>query len=303
MGETENRLHYDAVADLPIAPQPSVKQERGPDPNDPPWTLGGAFLVWFLSICLIVALPVLFLIPYLMMKFRGGTADSAAILNFILTDKTAVLLQVIALLPSHLLTLFMVWALVTRFGKRPFWSAIGWGWGRIPPLAGTAICVGLGIFFVIVGSFIAWLLGGGKPTTLEQIINSSLAARYLIAFFAVVSAPVVEEFVYRGILYSPLQRLLGVPAAVVIVLVLFTIVHVPQYQSNIGVIAAVGLLSIALTVIRAYTGRLLPCVIIHLVFNGIQATTLILEPHLSPVPPTTEPITPTLITMFLHSIF
>lgn len=306
MGETENRLHYDAVAEIPVNQQSSLEQQRVPDVNDPPWSLGGAFLVWFLSICLIVVLPVAFLIPYLAMKFRGGAADSRTILEFVLTDKTAVILQVVALLPSHLLTLLMVWALVTRFGRRPFWSTIGWGWGRLPPVAGTAICIALGIFFVIVGSFIAWLLGGNKPTTLEQIINSSLAARYLIAFFAVVSAPVVEEFVYRGILYAPLQRAMGVPAAVVIVLLLFTIVHVPQYQSNIGVIAAVGLLSVALTVIRAYTGRLLPCVIIHLVFNGIQATTLVLEPHFGPATPP-PPVDPTpaalLLSTLVHSIF
>ena len=34
------------------------------------------------------------------------------------------------------------------------------------------------------------------------------------------------------------------------------------------------------SVIRAYTGRLLPCVVIHFVFNGIQAVALVVEPHL-----------------------
>lgn len=261
------------------------------DPNDPPWGLGGALLVWFLSVCLIVFVPQVFLIPYVINQgFGFGTPDDIrAMVEFATTDKYALILQIAALLPSHLLTLLLVWALVTRFGKRPFWSAIGWGWA---PGFGLLKCIVLGIVLFAVGSGIARLLGDGKPTPLEQIINSSLAARYLIAFFAVATAPFVEEFIYRGVLYAPLQRLVGVPGAVVIVLAIFTIIHVPQYWPNLGVISAVALLSIVLTVIRAYTGRLLPCIAIHLVFNGIQAVLLILEPFIQRFVPTPDPVAP-----------
>ena len=106
------------------------------------------------------------------------------------------------------------------------------------------------------------------------------------------TAPFVEEFIYRGVLYAPLQRLAGVPGAVVIVLALFTVIHVPQYWPNKGVIAAVALLSIALTLVRAYSGRLLPCIVIHLVFNGIQAVYLVLEPYLQRFLPPTEQTVP-----------
>jgi uncharacterized protein len=187
------------------------------------------------------------------------------------------------------LTLALVWAVVTRFGKRPFWATIGWSWA---PRFGLGACVGAGIVLFGAALLVSKLLGGGAPTTLDQIINSSMAARYLLALFAVATAPFAEEFIYRGILYAPLQRLLGAPAAVVIVLVLFTVIHVPQYRANLGVIAAVGMLSVALTLIRAYTKRLLPCVVIHLVFNGIQAVLLIVEPYLQRFVPTPEPISP-----------
>ena len=210
-------------------------------------------------------------------------------LQFIVTDKTSVILQILSLLPCHLLTVMMVWALVTRFGKRPFWSAIGWGWGTRFRLLS---CIGMALILVIISTALIKLIGEGKPTPLQQIINSSLAARYLLSFFAVASAPIVEEFVYRGVLYAPLQRALGVGGAVAIVVALFTLVHIPQYLTNLGVIAAVGILSLALTLVRAHTGRLLPCVVIHLVFNGIQATFLILEPYLERFvtpPPVTPP--------------
>jgi membrane protease YdiL (CAAX protease family) len=285
----------------------TFREPQLPDPNNPPWGIGGALLVWFASILLIVLMPVVFLLPYAWARgFHSGMPNYAqALTEFALTDKTAVILQVLSLFPSHLLTLILVWAVVTRFGKKPFWAAIGWGWPRnLPGSLGLITSVGLGIVLFVIGGIIAWLFGAEKPTQLEQIINSSIAARYLISFLAVCTAPFVEEFVYRGVLYAPLQRLAGVPGAVVIVLALFTIIHVPQYWPNTGVIAAVALLSIVLTIVRAYSGRLLPCIVIHLVFNGIQAIILIIEPHLKPLIPSAERAAPAIAFLwaFVHSL-
>lgn len=302
----------DEVSTFPPSEDPYPLRDTSPsalrsDPNDPPWGLGGALLVLFLSIFLIVITPTLLVIPYALSKgfSLNGPEQARALAEFAITDKTAIILQIIALLPSHLLTLAMVWALVTRFGRRHFWSAIGWGWGNTRAGQGLAVCIGLGVGLFIVGSVVAKVLGGDKPTPLEQIINSSLAARYLISFFAVATAPFVEEFVYRGVLYAPLQRIAGVKGAVVMVLAVFTIIHVPQYLPNVGVIAAVALLSVALTLLRAFSGRLLPCIIVHLVFNGIQAVLLVLEPYLQRFIPTPEPVTPpaTMLMPLLTALF
>ena len=121
----------------------------------------------------------------------------------------------------------------------------------------------------------------------------SAGARYAIAALAVLTAPFVEEFIYRGVLYSALQRAIGVNAAVVFVLALFTLIHVPQYWPNVGVISAVALLSIVLTIVRAFSGRLLPCVVIHMSFNAVQALLLIFEPFVQRLLPTTPPPVPT----------
>jgi CAAX protease family protein len=262
------------------------------DPNDPPWGIGGAILVWFASVLLIIFMPLLFVIPYASYRgFNAGMPDYVkALAEFAISDKTAVLLQVVSLFPSHLLTLALVWMLVSRFGKLPFWATIGWEWPRHFRWWLSAL---LGVILFAGGAVIAKVLGGENPTQLEQIINSSLAARYTISFLAVFTAPFVEELIYRGVLYAPLQRMAGVPGAVVIVLGLFTVIHVPQYWPNVGVIVAVALLSIVLTVVRAYSGRLLPCVVIHLVFNGIQAVLLIIEPYTHRLIPTSDQLAPT----------
>jgi membrane protease YdiL (CAAX protease family) len=271
--------------------------------DNPSWGVGGALLVWFASLGLIIVMPLLFLLPYASRQgLHIGTPDYARnLVEFAVTDKTAVFLQVISIFPSHLITILLVWLLVTRFGKQSFWPAIGWGWPRHFRWWWSIV---IGMVLFLLGSVIARLLGAEKPTQLEQIINSSIASRYAISLLAVGTAPFVEEFIYRGVLYAPIQRLAGVRSAVVIVLALFTIIHVPQYWPNIGVIAAVAMLSIVLTLVRAYSGRLLPCIVIHLVFNGIQAVILVLEPYLQPYIPTTEQAVPTATTLlpFIYSI-
>lgn len=287
---TDSQSAFPIASELtPIEPARSVSPlvQEPIDPNNPRWGLGGAFLVWVASIILLAVIPLFFLIPYSL--HRGLDPRSPEYVNNLaslaLTDKTAIFLQVLALLPSHLLTFAMVWALVTRFGRRPFLASLGWGWSRRLRFWGS---VGLGVALFLAGTGIAKLLGGDQPTQMEQIINSSARARYLIAALAVLTAPLVEELIYRGVLYAALQRLVGVAGAVVFVLGLFTLIHVPQYWPNFGVIAAVGMLSVSLTIVRAYTGRLLPCVVIHLVFNGITSILLLIEPHLPKLGPASE---------------
>lgn len=252
-------------------------QSQAPNPDNPAWGIGGALLVWVVTILLQAISPVLFLIPYASRRLNPNSPNFAReALEFAATDRIALFLQVFSILPTHILIFALLWAFVTRFGKRPFLASLGWGWsGRL----GFWGSVGLGVALFAAATALVKLLGAEKPTQLEQLINSSIGARYMIATLAVLTAPFVEEFIYRGVLYSALQRTIGVRGAVIFVLALFTLIHVPQYWPNIGVIAAVGVLSIVLTVVRAHSGRLLPCVVIHLVFNLIQAVLLVMEPY------------------------
>jgi len=90
----------------------------------------------------------------------------------------------------------------------------------------------------------------------------------------------VEESIYRGILYPAIERTAGAKTAVILVTLLFAVPHVPQYWPNIGVISSITLLSVVLTLVRARNGRLLPCLVVHLVFNGIQSVIILFEPYL-----------------------
>ena len=302
-------MPIDSQSGFPIANQglqtqpdtsTSSRVSRPLDPNDPPWGLGAALLVWLASVGLILFLPVVFLLLYSLQRglLPGQANYVQKLAEFAMNDKAALFVQVVSLLPAHILTFALVWIVVTRLGKLPFREALGWSWPRGLGLW-RSVFLAFGLF--LLANAVGKLLGADKPTQLEQLINSSLAARYTIAILAVLTAPFVEEFVYRGMLFAALQRLVGTVGAAVLVLGLFTVIHVPQYLPNFGVIAAIGLLSIALTIVRAYTGRLLPCIVIHLVFNGITSVILLIEPYLPQFEPVKDPVTPP-VGVFLHII-
>jgi uncharacterized protein len=249
-----------------------------PDPDNPPWGIGAAAATWVGSVILLLGtstISLLFIMLYLYSSY--GSVSQEQLPKLLMTDKVAVLLQVVAVVPAHLLTLAVAWAVVTNFGKRPFWRTLGWRWNRGIGFWGS---VGLAILLLLFGGLLTKYYAG-EPTDIDQIINNSTASRFMLAFLATATAPLVEEVIYRGILYPALQRVIGAAWSVIAVTILFTSVHVFQYYNNISVIAAIGVLSLSLTLVRAYTKSLLPCFVIHLVFNGLQSLYIILYPYIA----------------------
>ncbi|HEX8459182.1 MAG TPA: CPBP family glutamic-type intramembrane protease [Pyrinomonadaceae bacterium] len=263
----------------------ALHSNAGGRADDPAWGLTAAFGVWVASVGLLLAGGVVALVVYALI--RVPSLNMADLQRALESDPLVILLSIAAMIPVHLLTFAIAWAVVTGFNRRPFRETVGWSWdGRFNLLA----CLGLAVGLWLCGIALATLFGG-QETDIDRIISSSNAARFSVAFLAVVTAPIVEETVYRGVLFPPLRRAAGQTWAIVIVTLMFAGVHFFQYWNNLGVILAVTLLSLALTWVRARTGRLLPCFAIHAAFNGIQAIIIIAQPYLKTLVPT-EPTAP-----------
>jgi membrane protease YdiL (CAAX protease family) len=243
------------------------------DPDNPPWGLGLAVLTWFLSVVLLFLVPQIISLPYLIYHYEDTRNLTREIL---LADKQFIFLSLLGVIFVHILTIALVWAVVTRLGRYPFQSVIGWSW---PPRFGLWTSAGLGVILFAIGGLIAWRFGG-EPTDIDKIVMSSRLNACTTAFLATLTAPLVEELVYRGVLFAAVRRAIGMVSSVLIVMGLFTVVHVYQYWPNFGVLTAILLLSFMITLVRAHTGRLLPCYVIHLVFNGIQSLIIIVSPYL-----------------------
>lgn len=239
--------------------------------------VGGAFLVWGASVLFLLLIPVIVALPYIAYNWINHGPPRPEDLA---SDKTLIFLSIIGILPTHLLTLGLIWMYVTRIGRRPFSTMPGFGWPKnMSPWVTTGLAILLAFVLLVIGWAVTQVLGGNK-TQLDLLVESSLPSRFATVFVAVFTAPLVEELIYRGVLYGALERAAGVGIAIVVVSLLFAGVHVFQYSNNLGVITVITLLSFTLTCARAYSGSILPPFIIHLVFNGIQALVLALTPFI-----------------------
>jgi membrane protease YdiL (CAAX protease family) len=256
------------VENFSNAQPPLIWQPENPTPNNPPWNVPTAIGTWVLSLLAIIIFPAMFIVPYFLMnrQIRLETFQS---------DPTAIFLSLLAVIPAHIFTLAAAWLVVTKFNKFSFKETLGWDWGGFKWWYFPVIVVSFFLFAAIVETFLP-----EQDNELMRILQSSRSAVYVTALLATFTAPVVEEVIYRGILYSALQRSIGVVWAVTFVTVAFAGVHFLQYWGSPGTIVLICILSLILTLIRVRTKNLLPCIILHFIFNGIQSLILILQPFL-----------------------
>lgn len=239
-------------------------------PENPPWGVLTALGVWVISIILIVILPNVFLLPYLYQQSLD-LSNEQLLREFVDTDRIAIVLRIAAIIPAHILTLLLGWMVVTRLRKYSFRQTLGWTSGGMRWWHYLIILGGFYVTVATVGYFLP-----EQDNEMIRLLRSSRTAVYIIAFLATFSAPLVEEVVYRGILFSALQKRAGAVWAILTVTLLFAGVHFFQYWGSPGTIFLITFLSLGLTILRYKTKSLLPCIILHTLINGLQSILLVL---------------------------
>lgn len=232
------------------------------------WGAGTGLLTWGVSVALLFGTQLIAVFIYFGVQMsRTGSMPKTLEIDWLLA-----ILSIAAAIPAHFLTLVFCWFVVTGRGERPFWQSMGWGWHPQFKWIHAAALAGLMMGVAILFSKIL----PHQETDLEKILKLGTSVRVLTAFLAVLSAPLVEEVVYRGVLYAGLERNWGATAGVVGATLLFALVHVPQYWGSWAAISTILLLSLVLTVLRAATGSILPGVATHFFYNGVQSVSLLL---------------------------
>ena len=270
-----------AAPEMAFEPAPIPQQEIPPDPDCPPWGPISGISVWVLSVAAVIVIPIVAVLAwYLIQSARGAPLPNLAVRDELvawLKSPDLLLVQVLSTIIAHALTIAICWAVVTKLGRRPFWASLGWNW------AGHSVwywvvfsaCVIVGL--LIVSQLLSRVLPQSEENAFNDLLKSSRSVRIAIAALATFTAPLVEETVYRGILFSALRRHLGLIATVLVVTVMFAGVHVLQYWGAWVSVAGLTLLSLALTVIRARTKSILPCVIIHTLNNAFFSVIILMN--------------------------
>jgi len=252
-----------------------------PDPDRPQWGPLAGISVWLSSVMAIIVVPIIAVVVwYLIQSARGASlpnlADKEQLLEY-LKSPTLLLVQVLSTIVAHAITIGICWAVVTKMGKQKFWASLGWNWAGHSVWYWLVFSASVIVALLIVTQLLSRFLPQSDDNSFTDLLKSSRSVRIAIAALATFTAPLVEETVYRGMLFASFRKKLGAVATVVIVTIMFAGVHVLQYLGAWVSIAGLTLLSLVLTLIRAKTKSILPCVLIHTLNNAFFAVLIVLN--------------------------
>ena len=155
----------------------------------------------------------------------------------------------------------------------------GWLQWRIQPIGG-ALRQALSGWLMItpVVMLAGWLLvkffgdpGGSNPLLELVLLSRDPLALILLSVTAVVLAPLFEELIFRGVLLPVLARRVGFSVGALLNGLLFAMAHI-----SIGELIPLTVLGTGLALVRLRTGRLLPCVLMHAIWNAVTFANLLL---------------------------
>jgi uncharacterized protein len=152
-----------------------------------------------------------------------------------------------------------------------------WQFGLRTPAAGWRSAGGmivlLLIAFIVLTALWAALVHPGEEKTLEQLgSNEGKALLVLSAALTCVVAPMCEEFLFRGYIFTALRNWRGTLPAAILTGLIFGGVHAES--APVLDLAPLAALGFGLCLLYRYTGSLYPCMIAHSLNNSIAFSSL-----------------------------
>jgi membrane protease YdiL (CAAX protease family) len=121
--------------------------------------------------------------------------------------------------------------------------------------------------------------GGGAHPIIVDIANGGWQLRILLFTLAAVAAPIVEETMFRGVLYRQLRtssnlfdHAISIIGSVLIVSFLFAAIHP---QGWIAIPALMGI-AIGMNLMREWRGSILPSMVVHGLSNGLVISVMLI---------------------------
>jgi membrane protease YdiL (CAAX protease family) len=156
-----------------------------------------------------------------------------------------------------------------QMGGRGIWA---WQLGLRRPGVGwwkaARLIVVLLVAFIALSAVWSALFNPGKEKLLEQLGAEETAALLLLsALLTCVVAPICEEVLFRGFIFTALRNWRGTLPAAAITGVAFGAVHAGTAPA-LDLVPLAGL-GFGLCLLYRYTGSLYPCIIVHSVNNSL----------------------------------
>src|SRR5205085_2982284 len=225
-------------------------------PRDPPWT--------FWDILLVIVIFVLSLMASV--AFALGTAQR--IPHLAGNNRQALLLNPLFFVPvqfvAYLITFIFTRILITLRAQNDFWTAVKW---NPPKSSSAAISAFGGATLALAVQLASSVLPIPKSLPMDQYFRDAPSA-YIMAAFGILVAPLVEELLFRGLLFPLLARSLGIASGVVLTAGFFSLIHQSQLKHAWAPLLLLFVVGLALTITRAHTQSVAASWIMHCAYNA-----------------------------------
>lgn len=259
----------DELSIPPPLPDPDVFVNR---PESTPWGPGSAFAV--VGVYLAVQFVSAFLVAILVAVFLGISAASRHEHLSPATLKAAIFMP--SIIVSVLVSSGAAFAFSLLRGRSRLRMSGPTGFGLVKAdarITVAAILAGaaLSCLFTFVAPLIVPAPSKEAMGPLAQMAVSPGMDRYVWLCFALLIAPLTEEYLFRGVLASGLRTRLGAATTICIVTVLFTLIHVTEAKAYWPAFLSIAALGILAGMARERFGSLVPSVAVHFGYNATIA--------------------------------
>jgi membrane protease YdiL (CAAX protease family) len=221
-------------------------------------------LIFVAGIVLVAIVPAVALIAaHMLPRYAGVPLTSLAKNAVILIPAQAV---------AYLLLVAFIHLLMIARHDRGLTDVIPFAWPRKSWLALAGGAVVLAIAVLLLES----VLPVPKDLPMYELFKTRSSA-FVMLVFAVLVAPIVEELLFRGLLYPVLNRSLGVPAALVLTSIGFALLHASQLALAWAPLLTLFLVGMVLTLVRARYQSVLASTLVHMTYNATLFTVILLQ--------------------------
>jgi len=194
----------------------------------------------------------------------------------------------------------LFWARIRGIPFKQIRKDIGWTTGEgffkeigtgIVGYAMTLPILGIGVLLTLLLFFVQQMFsvgveaspfqetGGGSHPIIVDLAKGVWSTQFLLIIMAAVAAPVVEETVFRGVLYRQLRsssckfpKAVSIFCSIFLVSLLFAAIHP---QGWVAIPALMGI-AIGMNLLREWRGSLIPSMVVHGLSNGILVSMMVL---------------------------
>jgi membrane protease YdiL (CAAX protease family) len=250
----------------PVNPETLIPSEPLPATSSPPrpWSFRDLALLLGLGVAALILAYAIVIISFLALSPLTG---------WHVPPRT---IQENAYLSLMIQTVFYVFLfgalyfLVASSKRLPFWGAMKW---RGPDFGRASGYVIIGVVLSIGVELAPAIFPDQADFPLRDFFATP-ALSYAVGAFAILVAPLMEELIFRGVLFSVFEDQIGKVFAVFSTAALFAGMHIPEYRGAWNHVFLLFIVGLVFSLARGVTGSIAPSVILHTAYNLTQLVIL-----------------------------